>query len=205
MRSIPTAGGCFRSLPLQRHSLAMLAAVLLLATHADAVRLRLPEFQAFFNLQNVGWLALSVVMAKGLHELAHALTCRHFGGQCHELGVMLLVFLPCLYCNVSDAWMFDSRWRRAAVDVAGMYVELVLAAACTFLWWFTVPGWINTICFNLMVVSLGQYVAVQRQSTAALRRLLPAERPLGDSQLARAVGRGTAARTGLVLSLSTAA
>ncbi len=130
----------------------MIAALLLLASHADQVRLRLPDFQAFFSLRNAGWLALSVVLAKAFHELGHALTCRHFGGECHELGVLLLVFLPCLYCNVSDAWMFHSRWRRVAVDVAGMFVELVLAAVCTFLWWFTVPGWTNSICFNLMVV-----------------------------------------------------
>ena len=131
---------------------AMIGAVVLLAVHAEQVSLRWPEFQAFFSLRNAGYLALSIVVAKTLHELGHALACRHFGGECHELGILLLVFLPCLYCNVSDAWMFKSRWRRVAVDVAGIYVELVLAAICTFLWWFSVPGWFNSVCFNLMLV-----------------------------------------------------
>jgi putative peptide zinc metalloprotease protein len=132
--------------------LTMLAALALLAVHSADVRLRLPEFQAFFSLRNAGWLALSVVGAKVLHELGHALACRHFGGECHEMGIVLLVFLPCLYCNVSDAWMFSSRWRRAVVDAAGMYVELMLAAVCTFVWWSSAPGWLNSISFNLMVV-----------------------------------------------------
>ncbi len=132
--------------------LTMLAALGLLAVQADEVTLRWPEMKAFFSLRNVGWLALSVAAVKTLHELAHALACRRYGGRCHELGVLLLVFVPCLYCNVSDAWLFGSRWRRIAVDVAGIYVELVVAAAATLLWWFSVPGWFNSACFNLMVV-----------------------------------------------------
>jgi putative peptide zinc metalloprotease protein len=175
--------------------IGMFAALVLLAVHADQVALRLPEFQAFFSLRNAGWLALSVVVAKTLHELGHALACRHFGGECHELGILLLVFLPCLYCNVSDAWMFGSRWRRIGVDVAGMFVELVLAATCTALWWFSVHGWFNSICFNLMIVcSLntllfngnpllrydGYYLLsdwlevpnLQQRSAAALRRMV---------------------------------
>ncbi len=130
----------------------MLAAIVLLAVQAEQVALRLPDFQAFFSLRNVGWLALSVAVVKTLHELAHALCCRRFGGECHELGIQLLVFVPCLYCNVSDAWMFSNRWRRVAVDVAGMYVELIVAAIAALAWWFSVPGWFNAACFNLMIV-----------------------------------------------------
>jgi len=87
-----------------------------------------------------------------LHELGHALACKRFGGECHEMGVMLLVFTPCLYCNVSDAWMLPNKWHRAAIGAAGMIVELTLAAICTWLWWFSEPGWLNSLCLNLMFV-----------------------------------------------------
>ena len=69
--------------------------------------------------------------------------CKHFGGQCHELGVMLLVFTPCLYVNVSDAWMLKSKWQRAFIGAAGMYIEMWLAALATFVWWYTEPGLLN--------------------------------------------------------------
>ena len=36
-----------------------------------------------------------------LHELAHALTCRHYGGRVTDMGFLLLYFMPCFYCNVS--------------------------------------------------------------------------------------------------------
>jgi len=69
------------------------------------------------------------------------------------MGVMFLVLTPCLYCNVSDSWMLPSRWHRAAIGAAGMYVEIVIASIATFLWWFSEPGMLNYICLNIMFVS----------------------------------------------------
>ena len=132
--------------------LLMLAAATLVAIQFQTVRLRLPEFQAFFQMRNVVLLAAAVALSKIIHEHAHALTCKHFGGECHEMGFMLLAFTPCLYCNVSDSWMLPNKWHRVAVSAAGMYVELVLAAVCTFLWWFSVPGLLNSLCLNLVFV-----------------------------------------------------
>jgi len=131
--------------------LALLAATLL-AVRFDVLQAKLPEFHAFFNARNVIWLAVTLALAKVLHELGHALACKHFGGECHELGIMLLVFTPCLYCNVSDAWMLPNKWHRVAISAAGMCVEIVLACICTFLWWFSEPGLLNTLCLNMMFV-----------------------------------------------------
>ena len=61
--------------------------------------------------RNLAWLAVALALAKVLHELGHALSCKYFGGDCHELGVMLLLFTPCLYCNVTDAWLIPEKWR----------------------------------------------------------------------------------------------
>jgi putative peptide zinc metalloprotease protein len=49
--------------------------------------------------------------------------------------------------------MLPNRWHRAAIGAAGMYVELVLASICTFLWWFSEPGPLNYICLNVMFIS----------------------------------------------------
>lgn len=129
-----------------------LAAAGLVTVQFDVLRSRLPDFQAFFSARNVVWMALALAAAKVLHELGHALTCKHFAGECHEMGIMLLVFTPCLYCNVSDSWMLAGRWQRIAITAAGMVVEIVLASACTFLWWFSQPGLLNTLCLNVMFV-----------------------------------------------------
>jgi putative peptide zinc metalloprotease protein len=130
-----------------------LAALTLVVVQFDVFRTRLPSFQSFFQAQNWLWLALTLTITKILHEFGHGLSCKHFGGECHEIGVMFLVLTPCLYCNVSDSWMLPNRWHRAAIGAAGMYVEVVLASICTFIWWFTEPGPLNYTALNVMFIS----------------------------------------------------
>jgi putative peptide zinc metalloprotease protein len=129
------------------------AALTLVLVQFDVFKSRLPEFNSFFSAQN--WLALAATLTatKILHEFGHGMSCKHFGGECHEMGVMFLVMTPCLYCNVSDSWMLPNRWHRAAIGAAGMYVEVVLASICTFIWWFSEPGPLNYFCLNVMFVS----------------------------------------------------
>jgi putative peptide zinc metalloprotease protein len=129
-----------------------LSALALVVVQFDVFQSRLPAFHQFFSPQNAFWLLLTMAGAKVLHEFGHGFTCRHFGGECHEMGVMLLVLTPCLYCNVSDSWMLPSKWRRAAIGAAGMYVEMIIASLATFAWWFSEPGLLNNICLSLMFV-----------------------------------------------------
>ena len=65
---------------------------------------------------------------------------------------MLLVFAPCLYCDVSDAWRLPSKWQRIAVSAAGMMVELVLAAVATIVWWYAQPGVVQLVALNVMII-----------------------------------------------------
>lgn len=132
--------------------LMMFAAVALVVTNLETVIARLPAAHSLLAMQNILLLAIVLAICKVLHELGHAFACKHFGGECHELGFMLLVFTPCLYCNVSDAWMIPNKWRRIAISAAGIYVELLLATACTFLWWFSQPGLVNSVCLSVMLV-----------------------------------------------------
>ncbi len=132
--------------------LALSAGTLVLVQFED-FRAKLPSFYQFFSIHNAFLLAVVLGITKIFHEFGHGLTCKHFGGECHEMGVMVLVLTPCLYCNVSDSWMLPSKWQRAAIGMAGIYVEVVLASICTFLWWFSQPGLFHNLCLNVMFLS----------------------------------------------------
>ena len=69
------------------------------------------------------------------------------------MGMMLLVFTPCLYCDVTDSWMLPSKWKRAAIGAAGMYVEVIIASIATYLWWNSHAGIFNQLCLDVMFVS----------------------------------------------------
>lgn len=98
-------------------------------------------------------LGLAIVVTKSLHELGHALACRAIGRDCHEIGVMFLAFMPCFYCNVSDVWMEPNRWKRIMVSAAGIFVEMLIAAACVPLFLWCRPGMLQMFLFSLIVVS----------------------------------------------------
>jgi putative peptide zinc metalloprotease protein len=131
----------------------MACAGLLVIVQFDEFISKLPAFHEFFAAENAVWLAVALIVTKIFHEFGHGLTCKHLGGECHEIGVMFLVLTPCLYCNVSDSWMLPNKWHRIYIGFGGMYVELVIASICTFIWWFTEPGFLNYIALSTMFVS----------------------------------------------------
>ncbi len=86
----------------------------------------------------LAWFVLVAVTT--LHEFAHGLTCKHFGGEVHEIGFLLMFFIPCFYCNVSDAWLFREKSKRLWVTFAGGYLDLVLWSLAIFAWRLTPVG-----------------------------------------------------------------
>ncbi len=134
-------------------ALMMLTAVLMILTRFDDFLGKLPTFREFFTPANALMLAATLGITKVLHEFGHGLTCTHFGGECHELGVMILVLTPCLYCNVSDSWMLPNKWHRAWIGLGGIFVELVLASIATFIWFSSEPGLLNSLCLNTMFIA----------------------------------------------------
>ena len=151
-RVYPAIRPVFHPLTNVFSAMLILSAIVLVLVQWSSFTSRLPDAASFLTVQNLSWLAVALAMTKILHELGHAFTNKHFGGECHELGLLLLVFTPCLYCNVSDTWLIPEKWRRIAVSAAGIYVELMLAAVATWLWWLSAPGLFHSLCFSVMVV-----------------------------------------------------
>ena len=98
------------------------------------------------------WILLLTLGA--IHECGHALTCKHFGGEVHQMGFMLIYFTPAFYTDTTDILLFDRASRRQWVIFAGMWIELVVCGLATLLWHFTTPGMlINDLAYKTMLLS----------------------------------------------------
>jgi len=133
--------------------LFILSAWVFLGVRFEAFRRQLPEFYQFFGWPNLLYLWLALGVAKIIHEFGHGLTCKHFGGECHGMGIMLLVFSPCLYCDVSDSWMLKSKWQRIHIGGAGIYIEVFMSAMAVFIWWNTTSGLAHHLALNIFFVT----------------------------------------------------
>ena len=126
------------------------AALSLVLMNLEEFYRKLPEFSQFFNVKNILLMGSILIVTKSIHELGHGLMCKHFGGECHEIGFMFLVMMPAMYCNTSDSWTLPNKWHRIAIGAAGMYVEIVLASIATFIWWYSQPGPLHYLALNVM-------------------------------------------------------
>ncbi|MBM0274988.1 zinc metalloprotease [Micromonospora tarensis] len=80
------------------------------------------------------WLVIA------LHEVAHGLTCRRFGGAATELGVLWRFPLLTPYCKTDDVVLFARRRHRVYTAFAGVFVNLVALVPFTVGWLLSTPG-----------------------------------------------------------------
>ena len=122
----PWFGWLYSSPALMVASVYILTALMLVLVNFETFRSKLPEFHQFFASGNWFYLAAALGITKVIHEFGHGLSCKYYGGECHEMGFMLLVFTPCLYCDVSDSWMLPSKWKRMMIGAGGCTSSLFL-------------------------------------------------------------------------------
>jgi putative peptide zinc metalloprotease protein len=98
------------------------------------------------------WLLLLFVGF--VHESSHGLTCRHYGGEVHSMGLMFLYLTPCFYVDVTESWVSASRLQRMATIIAGIWIEMMLCGVAVFVWTNTQPGeWIHNFCYKIILIT----------------------------------------------------
>ena len=103
--------------------------------------------------ENLLVLALVFPLLKLLHEFGHACAVKAWGGEVHEMGIMLLVLMPVPYVDASSANAFPEKRRRVVVGAAGMVVELFVASLALALWLEMQPGVLRAVLFNVMLIA----------------------------------------------------
>ncbi|MGB8536919.1 MAG: HlyD family efflux transporter periplasmic adaptor subunit [Acidobacteriaceae bacterium] len=98
------------------------------------------------------WLLLLVIGF--VHESSHGLTCKHFGGEVHSMGLMFLYLTPAFYVDVTEAWISSGRLQRLATIIAGLWAEMILCGVAMIIWMNTQVGeWLHDFCYKFMLLS----------------------------------------------------
>ena len=112
-------------------TLLIIFSALIFAYNVDGIY---RAFWGLLNLKGIILIYLSMFVVNLLHEFAHGLTCRHFGGQVREIGFLFIYFQPAFYCNVSDAWLFPEKRQKLWVSFSGAFFQLFIWAIAVIVW-----------------------------------------------------------------------
>jgi putative peptide zinc metalloprotease protein len=109
----------------------------LMLTRADDVSTYTLYLYREYGIALIIGVALTIT---ALHEFAHGLACKHFGGDVREMGVLVIYYvLPAFYCNVTDIYRMGRKHERMWVIFAGIYWQLLVSALGGLLWLIATP------------------------------------------------------------------
>jgi|GEM_PF-508414 len=119
----------------------------------------------FYNFTQKGLLDiveffLIFALLGAVHETAHGMTCKHYGGESHKMGAFLMYLMPGVFCDVTQIYVYGGRWARVATLFAGVWSEIMICSWVTVLWWLTPQGtWLHDFCYKL-ILSGGIFVVI---------------------------------------------
>ncbi|MFD4234034.1 metalloprotease [Streptomyces sp. NPDC058542] len=80
--------------------------------------------------------AILLWVSTALHELAHGVVARHYGGRVAEIGLRWRLPAVIMYCTVDDYLYLGTRRHRIATALAGAVMNLVFLLPFCALWLF---------------------------------------------------------------------
>jgi putative peptide zinc metalloprotease protein len=102
---------------------------------------------------NVALLWFTYPLVKAVHEWAHGLAVKAWGGTVREVGVMVILFSPVPYVDATSSYRFPSKWARATVAAAGIMAELALGAIAVYVWLGSQSGLVSAFAFNVILIA----------------------------------------------------
>ena len=111
-----------------------------------------PDFRSAINRSKPTLDGGRLSGREGIHEMGHAYAVKRWGGEVHEMGVMMLVFFPVPYVDASSSGMFRSKYPRMVVGAAGILVELGLACMAMIVWAAAEPGLLQALAYNVVIL-----------------------------------------------------
>jgi putative peptide zinc metalloprotease protein len=130
--------------------LTVLCALTLLGLHWRELASNVTD--RILSVENLALLALIYPVSRFFHELGHAYAVKRWGGEVHEMGIMLVVFFPMPYVDASWSSAFPSKRSRMMVGAAGILTDVFLASLGMIVWVLAEPGTVRVIAYNVLFI-----------------------------------------------------
>jgi putative peptide zinc metalloprotease protein len=140
----------FRSWVLAAWALVVGLALVGAAAHWPELRAHAATYLLTPRYLILMWLCFPLI--KAVHELAHGLAVRRWGGEVTQMGVAFLVLIPAPFVDASAASAFRPKYQRIMVSAAGIMTELLIAALALFVWTAVEPGLTRDLAFVLAFI-----------------------------------------------------
>jgi putative peptide zinc metalloprotease protein len=89
-----------------------------------------------------------------IHESAHGLTCKHYGGEVHNMGLMFLYLTPAFFVDVTETWVSATKIQRLATIIAGIWVEMVVCGLAMIVWTNTQPSaFVHDLAYKVILIT----------------------------------------------------
>jgi putative peptide zinc metalloprotease protein len=89
------------------------------------------HFVAFFGV---------FLIVGAVHEIAHGISCHHYGGKSHKMGFFTMYLAPAVFCDCAEAFVVAGRWGRIVTVASGVWSEIILCSYLSVVWWLTPPA-----------------------------------------------------------------
>ena len=118
-----------------------------------------PDIVLYYNFSHKSFVDLAqfwlLFLVLGFfHESAHGLTCKHYGGQVHSMGLMFLYLMPAFYVDVTEVWISATKIQRLATIIAGIWIEMVICGLGMIVWLNTLQGeWLHDFAYQIILIT----------------------------------------------------
>ena len=150
-RITPWFDALFSPLGLALWLVLLISGLLLAAMHWQ--ELLSQPLASFSEPRQLLLMLLVYPLIKLVHELAHGIAIKHWGGEVHQIGITLLVIMPVPFIDGNGANTFPNKWQRVAVSAAGVATELIIAVVALMFWLGLEPGLLRDIAFSTMLIA----------------------------------------------------
>ena len=114
----------------------------------------------FYNFRAKTWGDIAVLYVLGMfvvaaHEYAHAHACKHYGARVPAMGFALIFLTPAFYTDTTEGVVKATRYQRLIISLAGIWIELIICAIATPIWWGTPPDTAVHDCAYFLMLLTG--------------------------------------------------
>ena len=118
-----------------------------------------PDIPLYYNFTHKTFLDFAEfwILLFGLgfiHESAHGLTCKHYGGEVHSMGLMFLYLTPAFFVDVTETWISATKIQRLATIIAGIWVEMTVCGVAMIVWTNSQPGqFVHDFSYKVILIT----------------------------------------------------